>query len=84
MKLAGLNCELCNVVPTGTATTFDTEAIIYKDDLQQYGLNVLNFVLNWDTSLVETNTRRPFKAIENPITAVSSKTLVTVGQNKLF
>ena len=66
------------MVPTGTATTFDTEAIIYKDDLQQYGLNVLNFVLNWDTSLVET------KAIENPITAVSSKTLVTVGQNKLF
>ena len=66
----GVNCELRNVVPTGTVTTFDTKTTIYKDDLQQYGVNVLNFVLNWDTtllSLVEANTRRPFKAIENPM-----------------
>ena len=51
VKLAGLNCESWNVVPTGTVTIFDTETIIYKDDLQQYGLNVLSFVLNWDTTL---------------------------------
>ena len=66
----GVNCELRNVVPRGTVTTFDTKTTIYKDDLQQYGVNVLNFVLNWDTtllSLVEANTRRPFKAIENPV-----------------
>ena len=72
------------MVPTGPAATFDTEAIIYKDDLQQYRLNVLNFVLNWDTSLVETNTRRPFKAIENPITTVSSKTLVRLVRINYF
>ena len=48
----GVNCELRNVVPTGTVTTFDTKTTIYKDDLQQYGVNVLNFVLNWDTTLL--------------------------------